>query len=89
MMHMPGKIGKRGLQPGQNLGRGAGLSSSLLIVEYLIRWDQPPQLVLSGNGVGFNLKWSTLEKAHKNNMQNMHKNYAKNAKNMQVSTKAF
>ena len=49
-MHMPGKIGKRGLQLGQNLGRGAGLSSSLLIVELIIRLDHPPQLVLSGNG---------------------------------------
>ncbi len=56
MMHMPGKIGKRGLQLGQNLGRGA----SLLIVELIIRRDHPPQLVLSGN-VGF--KWSTLEKS--------------------------
>ena len=50
MMHMPGKIGKRGLQLGQNLGRGAGLSSSLLIVELIIRRDHPPQLVLSGTG---------------------------------------
>ncbi len=58
-MHMPGRIGKRGLQLGQNLGRGAGRSSSLLIVELIIRRDHPPQLVLSGNGEVF--KWSTLE----------------------------
>jgi hypothetical protein len=52
---------KRGLQLGQNLGRGAGLSSSLLIIELIIRRDHP---LLSGNGVGF--KWSTLEKSPNN-----------------------